>query len=188
MRSKKVLITGSSGLVGSETCLYFGKRSFKIHGVDNNQRAVFFGPQGDTRWNQIRLLGEIPGFTHHELDIRDRQGILDLLGILRPDYIVHTASQPSHDRAATIPFDDFDTNAVGTFNLLEAARRAPRMRLLFIFRQTRFTETAPTQFRCARSKRAGSTKTAPSRTVFRRTSQPTNRHIRSLELPSSLPT
>ena len=124
MRSKKILVTGSSGLVGSETSLYFGKRGFKVHGVDNNQRAVFFGSQGDTRWNQIHLLEEIPGFTHHELDIRDRQGILDLLSTLRPDYIVHTASQPSHDRAAAIPFDDFDTNAVGTFNLLEAARRA----------------------------------------------------------------
>ena len=124
MRSKKILITGSSGLVGSETCLYFGKRGFKVHGVDNNQRAVFFGPQGDTRWNQIRLLAEIPDFAHHELDIRDRQGIVDLLRTLRPDYIVHTASQPSHDKAAAIPFDDFDTNAVGTFNLLEAARRA----------------------------------------------------------------
>jgi CDP-paratose 2-epimerase len=124
MRFKKILITGSSGLIGSETCSYFGKRGFKVHGVDNNQRAVFFGPQGDTRWNQNRLLREIPGFVHHEMDVRDRQGILGLLKALRPDYIVHTAGQPSHDRAASIPFEDFDTNAVGTLNLLEASRHA----------------------------------------------------------------
>jgi len=91
--------------------------------VDNNQRAVFFGPQGDTRWNQRRLTEALPGFSHHEVDIRDRQGILDLVKELRPNAIVHTAAQPSHDRAAAIPFDDFDTNAVGTLNLLEAARQ-----------------------------------------------------------------
>jgi CDP-paratose 2-epimerase len=92
--------------------------------VDNNQRAVSFGPQGDTRWNQQRLLKEIPSFIHHELDVRDRAGVHDLLKELRPSVIVHTAAQPSHDRAAAIPFDDFDTNAVGTLNLLEAARQA----------------------------------------------------------------
>jgi len=91
--------------------------------MDNNQRAVFFGPQGDTRWNQRRLSEAIPEYGHHELDIRDRQGVLALVAKLRPDVIIHTAAQPSHDRAAAIPFDDFDTNAVGTLNLLEAARR-----------------------------------------------------------------
>ena len=83
-----------------------------------------FGPQGDTRWNQERLRRELPGFVHHELDIRDRAGVLAKVAELKPDAIVHTAAQPSHDRAAAIPFDDFDTNAVGTLNLLEAARRA----------------------------------------------------------------
>jgi CDP-paratose 2-epimerase len=120
---KKLLVTGSSGLIGSEVCVYFGRRGYHIHGLDNNQRAVFFGPQGDTRWNQGRLAETLPHFTHHELDLRDRQGILQLLQDLRPDAIVHTAAQPSHDRAAAIPFDDFDTNAVGTLNLLEAVRR-----------------------------------------------------------------
>ena len=124
MSSKRIVVTGSSGLIGSETCFYFGKRGFGVHGVDNNQRAVFFGLKGDTRWNQMRLLKEIPGFVHHELDIRDRIGILEVLRVVRPDCIVHAASQPSHDKAATIPFDDFDTNAVGTLNLLEAARQA----------------------------------------------------------------
>jgi CDP-paratose 2-epimerase len=119
-----LLVTGSSGLIGSEVCLHFAGLGWQVHGLDNNQRAVFFGPQGDTRWNQHRLAALIPGFVHHELDIRDRQGVLDLVASLRPDAIVHTAAQPSHDRAAAIPFDDFDTNAVGTLNFLEAVRRS----------------------------------------------------------------
>ena len=122
---KTLLVTGSSGLIGSEVCAYFARKlGYKVHGIDNNQRAVFFGPQGDTRWNQERLQREVPGFVHHELDIRDRAGVLAKVADLRPDAIVHTAAQPSHDRAAAIPFDDFDTNAVGTLNLLEAARRS----------------------------------------------------------------
>lgn len=120
----KLLVTGSSGLIGSEVCVHFSKLGWEVHGVDNNQRAVFFGPQGDTRWNQERLQQDLPGFVHHELDIRDRTGVLALLKDVKPDAIVHTAAQPSHDRAAAIPFDDFDTNAVGTLNLLEATRQA----------------------------------------------------------------
>ena len=122
---KTLLVTGSSGLIGSEVCQYFANAGgYTIHGVDNNQRAVFFGPQGDTRWNQHRLERELTGFVHHELDIRDRAGVRALLAELTPSAIVHTAAQPSHDRAAAIPFDDFDTNAVGTLNLLEAARQS----------------------------------------------------------------
>jgi CDP-paratose 2-epimerase len=121
---KTLLVTGSSGLIGSEVCTYFARElGYQIHGVDNNQRAVFFGPQGDTRWNQKRLAQELTGFVHHELDIRDRAGVLALVREVKPAAIVHTAAQPSHDRAAAIPFDDFDTNAVGTLNLLEAARQ-----------------------------------------------------------------
>lgn len=121
---KTILVTGSSGLIGSEVCLYFAELGWKIHGIDNNQRAVFFGPGGDTRWNQSRIEQKIKDFTHHECDIRNRTEILNLVANIRPNVIVHTAAQPSHDRAAEIPFDDFDTNAVGTLNLLEAARRA----------------------------------------------------------------
>ena len=121
---KSLLVTGSSGLIGSEVCAFFAAQGWKIHGLDNNQRAVFFGDQGDTRWNQQRLRDSIDGFEHHEVDLRDREGILKLLRDVRPDAIVHTAAQPSHDRAAAIPFDDFDTNAVGTFNMLEATRQA----------------------------------------------------------------
>jgi len=120
---KKILVTGSSGLIGSEVCKHFAQLGWEIHGVDNNQRAVFFGPQGDTRWNQSRLETVISGFKHHELDIRNREGVIELIASVKPTAIVHTAAQPSHDRAASIPFEDFDTNAVGTFNLLEATRR-----------------------------------------------------------------
>lgn len=121
---KIAVVTGSSGLIGSEVVVYLARNGFTVHGVDNNQRAAFFGPPGDTRWNQERLVREVPGFVHHELDIRDRGGVADLIATLRPRAIVHCAAQPSHDRAAAIPFEDFDTNAVGTLNFLEAARRS----------------------------------------------------------------
>jgi CDP-paratose 2-epimerase len=117
------LVTGSSGLIGSEVCACFHERDFVVHGVDNNQREIFFGPQGNTRWNERRLQKTLTRFTHHELDIRDRAGVLQLVETLKPSVIIHTAAQPSHDLAAKIPFDDFDVNAVGTLNLLEAARR-----------------------------------------------------------------
>jgi CDP-paratose 2-epimerase len=121
---RSVLVTGSSGLIGSEVATYFSHLGWRVHGIDNNQRAVFFGQGGDTRWNQRRLSAQLRNFEHHELDIRDRDGVLALVAALRPDAIVHAAAQPSHDRAAAIPFDDFDTNAGGTLNVLEAARRA----------------------------------------------------------------
>jgi CDP-paratose 2-epimerase len=120
---KKLLVTGSSGLIGSEVVSYFSNLGFEIHGVDNNMRAEFFGIAGDTRWNQKRLISEFKQFNHHEIDIRDRSSVLNLIKNLRPDAIIHTAAQPSHDKAASIPFDDFDTNAVGTLNLLEAVRQ-----------------------------------------------------------------
>ena len=120
----KLLVTGSSGLIGSEVVSYFAGQGAEVHGVDNNQRADFFGPGGDTRWNQQRLAKEFKNFKHHELDIRDREAVLQFIAKLKPSAIVHTAAQPSHDLAASRPFDDFDVNAVGTLNLLEAARRA----------------------------------------------------------------
>jgi CDP-paratose 2-epimerase len=119
---KKILVTGSSGLIGSEVSTYFASKGWQVNGVDNNQRAIFFGPQGDTRWNQERLIRELNGFKHWEVDIRDREGIRNLVASIKPDAIVHTAAQPSHDKAVQIPFDDFETNAVGTLNLLEATR------------------------------------------------------------------
>lgn len=120
---KKLLVTGSSGLIGSEVVAHFASRGWEVHGVDNNTRETFFGPEGSTRWNQYRLQDTFEYFEHHELDIRDRAGVLSLLEGVRPDAVVHAAAQPSHDLAAKIPFDDFDTNAVGTLNLLEAVRQ-----------------------------------------------------------------
>ncbi len=120
---RKLIVTGSSGLIGSEVCKHFHSLGWQIFGIDGNQRVVFFGEKGDTRWNQKQLETSLPNFKHIELDIRNRQGVLDIIKEIKPDAIVHTAAQPSHDRAAAIPFDDFDTNAVGTFNLLEATRQ-----------------------------------------------------------------
>ena len=120
---KKLLVTGSSGLIGSEVVRHFDKQGFKVYGVDNNMRADFFGPKGDTRWNQGQLVDQCQNFEHVELDIRDRKGVMDMFSDMKPDYIAHTAAQPSHDLAASRPFDDFDVNAVGTLNLLEAARQ-----------------------------------------------------------------
>lgn len=120
---KSLFVTGSSGLIGSEVVDSFCLAGWKVHGVDNNMRADFFGPGGDTRWNQKRLLATHSGFSHHELDIRDRPAVLQLVKQLRPSAIIHTAAQPSHDLAASRPFDDFDVNAVGTLNLLQAARQ-----------------------------------------------------------------
>ena len=122
--SKKLIVTGSMGLIGSEVSEYFLQKGWEVHGIDNNQRAVFFGMQGDNSSNKDRL--KIYGSSYHlhdQIDIRDRQAILDIIPSIKPDAIVHTAAQPSHDRAASIPFEDFDTNAVGTFNLLESLRR-----------------------------------------------------------------
>lgn len=120
---RKLLVTGSSGLIGSEVVTFFGNNGWEIHGVDNNMRADFFGPNGDTRWNQQRLLKDLKSFQHHEIDIRNRPAVLELMEKIKPSAIVHTAAQPSHDLAASRPFDDFDVNAGGTLNMLEAARR-----------------------------------------------------------------
>ncbi len=122
--TRRLLITGSSGLIGSEVVAYFASEGWEVHGVDNNLRADFFGPQGDTRWNLGRLKEAWPDFRHHEVDIRDRAAVLALLREVRPTATVHAAAQPSHDLAASRPFDDFDVNAVGTLNMLEAARLA----------------------------------------------------------------
>jgi CDP-paratose 2-epimerase len=118
-----LLVTGSSGLIGSEVVAHFARVGWRVFGMDNNLRAEFFGPQGDTRWNQRRLIEAFPEFTHIELDVRDRGGVARLLAELRPNLIVHTAAQPSHDLAAQRPFEDFDVNSGGTLNLLEATRR-----------------------------------------------------------------
>ena len=118
-----ILVTGSSGLIGSEAVEHFAARGHNVFGVDNNMRADFFGPQGDTSWRLARLKEAVPGFTHHAADIRDRKAMLHLFAERQFGAVIHCAAQPSHDLAKSRPFDDFDVNAVGTLNLLEAARQ-----------------------------------------------------------------
>lgn len=122
-KSHKILVTGSCGLIGSQVTRFFAKTGFAVTGVDNNHRAVFFGLEGDTRWVRSDLERELTDYTHADVDIRDRHSVLSLIEQLRPDLIVHTAAQPSHDRAAAIPFLDFEVNALGTLHMLEAARQ-----------------------------------------------------------------
>jgi CDP-paratose 2-epimerase len=133
-----VLVTGSGGLVGSEAARHFAGVGHDIVGVDNDMRRTFFGEEASTAWNVERLRRELgPRYRHHALDIRDRAAILDLFSAFGDDValIVHAAAQPSHDWAAKDPFTDFDVNAGGTLNLLEATRRhAPAA--VFVFCST----------------------------------------------------
>ncbi len=124
MSNPVVLVSGSCGLIGSEVALFFARQGFRVSGIDSNHRAIFFGPEGDTAWMLDHLRSEIPDYRHENLDIRDRDALLSFVSELKPDLIIHTAAQPSHDKAADIPFLDFEVNAVGTLNMLEAARRS----------------------------------------------------------------
>jgi CDP-paratose 2-epimerase len=120
---KKILVTGAGGLIGSEVVQFFCQKGIEVVGIDNNMRQVFFGDKGDTTWNISKLEKEHACFTNYEIDIRDRSTVAQFILNIKPDAIVHTAAQPSHDLAASMPFEDFDVNAVGTLNLLEATRR-----------------------------------------------------------------
>ena len=120
---KTILVTGSSGLIGSEAVEHFDRQGHRVIGVDNNMRQVFFGAQGDTTWNLNRLKRSTKNFQHASLDIRDRTALEELFKSHRFDLIVHCAAQPSHDRARDIPILDFEVNALGTINLLEATRQ-----------------------------------------------------------------
>src|SRR5580704_15284511 len=127
------LITGSSGLIGSEAVEYFDRQGHSVIGVDNNMRREFFGTPGDTSWNLARLKKSTSHFEHHDLDIRDRNGIFVLFKEHRFDAILHCAAQPSHDKAKEIPLIDFEVNALGTANVLEAMRQfCPEARLVFL--------------------------------------------------------
>ena len=103
-------------------CRLLCEQAWEVVGVDNDMRSRFFGAAGTTRPVVEDLCRLFPAYRHVNLDICARQAIRDLLETERPDFIIHTAAQPSHDKAASIPYEDFDTNAVGTMNLLVAAR------------------------------------------------------------------
>jgi CDP-paratose 2-epimerase len=123
MKTRKLLVTGSGGLIGSECVRLMASEGWMIVGIDNDMRQEFFGPAGTTKPVVDELCRSFPGsYRHIAADIRDRGRVRDILKLERPDFIIHTAAQPSHDKAASIPYDDFDVNALGTMNLLVAAR------------------------------------------------------------------
>ena len=129
------VITGSCGLVGSESALRFGRAGLVIVGIDNDMRRVFFGDEASTAWNRQRLEGELgKEYRHRDIDVRDRDAILALFRRHGSaiELVVHAAAQPSHDWAARDPLTDFDINATGTANVLEATRRyAPEAAFIF---------------------------------------------------------
>ncbi len=135
MRKKKVLITGSTGLIGSEAVKFFCQKGFEVHGIDNNLRAYFFGKDGDTSWNLKLLTKKFRNYHHLSFDIREGKKINDLFKSNRFDLIIHTAAQPSHDWAAREPLTDFSINATGTLMLLEATRQFAK-EAVFIFTST----------------------------------------------------
>jgi CDP-paratose 2-epimerase len=118
----QVLVTGCSGLIGSEAVLHFAGKGHQVTGVDNNMRREFFGESGDTTGNLARVKRSVPNLDFHALDIRDRDGLGRLFSSTPFDAVVHCAAQPSHDKARDIPLLDFEVNAVGTLNLLEMTR------------------------------------------------------------------
>jgi len=132
---KNLIVTGSSGLVGSEIVELLSKEFNQIYGIDNNLREFFFGKQGNVKLREKSLKKKIKNYTHFNLDIREKNKITELVKKIKPFAIIHCAGQPSHDLAAKIPFDDFETNANGTLNLLEAVRRYSK-KTIFIFLST----------------------------------------------------
>jgi CDP-paratose 2-epimerase len=134
--SKKILITGSAGLIGSEAVKFFAAKGFSVHGIDNNMRQYFFGDEASTRWKQEELQKVLrDNYRHHTVDIRDEAGITDIFKENTFDLIIHTAAQPSHDWAAREPITDFSVNALGTLILLEATRLYAKD-AVFIFTST----------------------------------------------------
>lgn len=133
--NKKLLVTGSAGLIGSECVRFFSKKGFKPIGIDNNMRKTFFGEEASIEWNKKRLSEEVPGYIHYDVDIRDKKKMEDLFRESKFDLIIHAAAQPSHDWAAKGPYTDFGVNAYGSLVLLENFRKySPEA--VFIFTST----------------------------------------------------
>ena len=122
MNNNKILVTGSSGLIGSEVVSFFCKNGYEVYGIDNNMRQKFFGDKGSTLSTLSRLKEEYQNFFNYDVDIRDRKKIEELVNNIKPFSLIHTAAQPSHDKAASIPHLDFEVNALGTLNLLDAVK------------------------------------------------------------------
>ena len=135
LKKKNLLVTGSCGLVGSEIVDLLHQDFDNVYGLDNNSRKTFFGNGGDISKRKKMIQKNVKNYNHINLDIINRKKILELVKKINPDTIVHCAGQPSHDLAAQIPFKDFDTNTVGTFNLLEASRLTSN-KIKFIFLST----------------------------------------------------
>lgn len=121
--SKKVLVTGSAGLIGSESVKFFCDKDFEVFGIDNNLRAYFFGKEASTLWNRRLLEDKYKNYKHYSLDIRNNEALEEVFKKNRFDLIIHTAAQPSHDWAAKEPLTDFGVNALGTLYLLENYRK-----------------------------------------------------------------
>ena len=122
---RAIIVTGSAGLIGSETVRHFAREGARVVGIDNDMRARFFGAEASTGKTRDKLIAELKNYEHHDLDIRDSEKVLQLFRAQKSGIaaIVHTAAQPSHDWAARDPQADFTVNANGTLNLLEAARQ-----------------------------------------------------------------
>src|SRR6516162_5128693 len=142
---KTILVTGSSGLIGSEAVEHFDRQGHRVVGVDNNMRRVFFGAPGDTTWNLERLRRSTKRFEHANIDIRDRAALDGLFKANRFDMIVHCAAQPSHDKARDIPILDFEVNALGTLNLLEATRQHCRDAVFILMSTNKVYGDAPNE-------------------------------------------
>ena len=119
------LITGSCGLVGSESSIFFSKKGFEIIGIDNNERKFFFGKDGDINWIKTKLKKNIKNYKHFHIDIRNYNSLESIFKKYKKkiSVIIHCAAQPSHDWAKSKPFIDFDINAKGTLNLLELTKK-----------------------------------------------------------------
>ena len=151
------VITGSSGLIGSEAARYFSTQGLRIVGIDNDMRSYFFGKEASTRWNKKNLQKEIKGYVHKDLDVRDIKGLERLYKEYSTDIklVIHTAAQPSHDWAAREPLTDFGINANGTLNFLEMTRRHCPQAVLFLPVPTKCTVTCLILYRWSKNRCAG---------------------------------